>query len=155
MRHKNTFLYIIVFLCVLFQSVDYAFATEPPKGYRNFKWGAAPSNKIKKTSSNSDGTSLYIPISKNKPSTLFGYPVAEEAYLFTKGKFYSGIAWIDGYGNYVGIKKLFENNYGEPKFANEDKYIYKWKWINNKIEIHLNYNLAQNRATITFINNGI
>lgn len=131
-------------------------ASEPPSGFRTTKWGAHPASGLKKlTGPTSDGTSIYVPSSGKKPQPLFDIPVAEEAYSYTRGKFYSGSAWLDGQANLEKIKVALSKAYGPPSFANEQSYLWKWKWPAKQIEVHLYYQSKFSRTTVTFLNNGI
>ncbi len=147
----------IIALLMLLSSLNVSAASgEPPKGFRAVKWGAAPANGLKKiTGPTSDGTSLYAPSPGKQPQPLFDLPVAEEGYSYTKGKFYSGSAWLDGQPNLVKIKAALTKAYGPPDFANEQSNIWKWKWSSNKVEVHLSYQQKFSRTTVTFLNNGI
>lgn len=131
-------------------------AAEPPKGFRNAKWGASPAAGLKKMMGpTSDGTSMYAPAPGKKPQALFDIPVAEEAYLYTRGKFYSGSVWLDGQNNLEKMKATLSREFGPPSFANEQLYLWKWKWPNKKIEVHLYYQSKFSRTTVTYLNNGI
>lgn len=86
---------------------------------------------------------------------MFKAQVAEEAYTFSHGKFYSGSAWFDGLGNFEKVKSALFATYGKPSFVNEKLYIWKWKWQGNKVEVHLSYQSQFSRTTVTFLNNAI
>lgn len=131
-------------------------AAEPPNGFRNLKWGSSPSASLKKFSGpTSDGITMYVPASGKAPSPMFETPVAEEAYSFSNGKFYSGSAWFDGRGNFEKVKAALLKTYGQPSFANEKMNLWKWKWRGNKIEVHLLYQSKFSRTTVTFLNDAI
>jgi hypothetical protein len=105
----------------------------------------------------SDGTSLYSPPAAQAKNLqpILGVPVAEEAYSFHRGKFYSGSAWIDGQANFDAVKAALIKAYGQPAFSNPGMQLYKWKWAGNKIEVHLSYQAKFQRATLTYLNNAI
>lgn len=147
---------IAVFL-ISFLSVSVSAAMpEPPSGFRTTKWGARPAAGMKRIMGpTSDGTSMYGLASGKARQSLFDVPVAEEAYSYTNGKFYSGSAWIDGQANLGKMKAALSKAYGQASFANEQKYIWKWKWPAKQIEVHLYYETKFSRTTVTFVNNGI
>lgn len=131
-------------------------AAEPPKGFRNTKWGVPPAGGLKKLMGpTSDGTSMYVPSPGKKPQPLFDIPVTEEAYSYTRGKFFSGSVWLDGQANLEKMKAALSKEYGPPSFANEQSYLWKWKWPSKKIEVHLYYQSKFSRTTVTYLNNGI
>ena len=131
-------------------------AAEPPKGFRNTKGGAPPAGGLKKLMGpTSDGTSMYVPSPGKKPKPLFDIPVTEEAYSYTRGKFFSGSVWLDGQANLEKMKAALSKEYGPPSFANEQSYLWKWKWPSKKIEVHLYYQSKFSRTTVTYLNNGI
>ena len=85
-----------VLLAVLFIIPQVAIASDPPKGFRNFKWGDRPSAGIKKFSGPTDGVTMYVPLHGKKLDPLFDLPVAEEASLFLKSRILSvAHAWLD------------------------------------------------------------
>jgi len=144
---------IVIFL--LFVVVAVAAIGEPPTGFRNFKWGAAPRSTLKKFSGPTDeGLMMYIPVS-NKPEPLFGIPVAEEDYTFVHGKFYQGDAYFDGEANLYKMKAALVQAFGNPSFTNENLKIWRWKWPKRSIEITLYYQAKFARSTVTFSNSAI
>lgn len=146
----------VAFLISFLSTFVSAATPEPPSGFRTTKWGAHPTGGLKKlTGPTSDGTSIYVPFSGKKPQPLFDIPVAEEAYSYTRGKFFSGSAWLDGQVNLEKMKGALSKAYGPPLFANEQRYLWKWKWPAKQIEVHLNYQSKFARTTVTFLNNGI
>ena len=129
---------------------------EPPNGFRSIKWGSSPSASLKKYSGpTSDGITMYVPASSKALSSLFETPIAEELYSFANGKFYSGSAWFDGPANFEKVKAVLLKTYGQPSFANEKLSLWKWKWLGNKIEVHLSYQSKFSRTTVTFLNDAI
>ena len=153
MRLKSSVVLILGFLLV---APIMSSAAEPPNGFRNLKWGSSPNASLKKFSGpTSDGITIYAPVSGKAPSHLFDTPVAEEAYFFSNGKFFSGSAWFDGRGNFEKVKTALFRTYGQPSFVNEKNKLWKWKWQGNKIEIHLSYQLKFSRTTVTFLNDAI
>lgn len=131
-------------------------AGDPPKGFRAILWGnKAPQSLTKIAGPTSDGTSMYAPAKGAKLLPLLDLPVAEEAYSFTHGKFYSGTAWLDSRENFDKIKQLLFKSYGKPEFSNESKELYKWKWAGTKVELHLYYEKRFSRTTVTYTNGAI
>lgn len=130
-------------------------AVEPPKGFRSITWGSSPSSGLKKMAGPNDGVTMYVPASSKSPPPLFELPIAEEVYSFSKGKFYSGSAWLDGQETFEKMKAVLTKTYGQPSFANERLKLWKWKWPGTQIEVHLSYQTKFSRTTVTFVNNGI
>ena len=128
---------------------------EPPKGFRSIKWGSSPSGGLKKMGGPTDGVTMYVPASSKSLPPLFELPVAEEAYSFSEGKFYSGSAWLDGQENFHKMKAALTKAYGQPSFVNERLNLWKWKWPGSQIEVHLSHQTKFSRTTVTFVNNGI
>jgi hypothetical protein len=123
---------------------------EQPSGYRAIKWGSAPRPDLKKYNGPTDGLTLYVPATP--PLPLFDIPVAEEDYTYSKGKFYSANAYVDGEGNLQKMKAALFKKFGPPSFANESLSIWKWKWP-DKVEITLSYQAKFARSTVSFVNN--
>jgi hypothetical protein len=147
-----TVAFLVSIFCVSVSSAT----PEPPKGFRTLKWGAAPSGGLKKLMGpTSDGTSMYTPAPGKKLPPFFDIPVAEEGYSFTRGRFFSGSVWLDGQPNLEKMKTALSKEYGPPTFANEQSYIWKWKWPSKKIEVQLYYQSKFSRTTVTYLNNGI
>ncbi len=150
---------VLVVLLVVFaqelHSAQVAHAAAPPTGFRNFKWGAAPSGKLKKLVDHPDGTTLYVPAAGKQPAPLYGLPVAEEAFMFSNGKFFSGSAWLKGKDTFDKMKATLEKEFGKPAFANESINLWKWKWAGSQVEVHLSYQSQFAKTTVTFVNNGI
>ncbi len=147
---------VFAILCVLIGGVSILDAAGPPKGFRSLKWGAAPVATLKKvTGPTSDGTTMYVPASGKVLPSLFSLPVAEEAYSFTKGKFFSGSAWLDGRATFEKMKAALMKEYGQPSFSNERLYLWKWKWPRSRIEVHLSFQPKFARTTVTFLNDDI
>jgi hypothetical protein len=152
MRIISRYSALVAFLLVLSQVAN---AAEPPTGFRNFKWGAPPSGKLKKTASGTGGATIYVPMAGKRLAPLFGLPVTEEAYVFSNGKFYRGMAWLSGKDNFEKSKSFLEKEYGKPSFANESIYLWKWKWPGSRVEVHLYYSDKFAKTTVTFANYGI
>lgn len=145
-----------VSLLAAFLAPGLATASDPPKGFRSFTWGSSPNSSLKKLSGpTSDGTTLYVPTAGKKPAALFGLPIAEEAYSFTRGKFYSGSAWLDGRENFDKMKAALIRAYGPPSFSNDRLDLFKWKWPRAQIEVHLYYQAKFSRTTVTYLNNAL
>ena len=146
---------VTVFIMGLFMTTQVVSAADPPKGFRNLKWGDPPPVTLKKFSGPTDGVTMYVPSGGKKPQDLYDVPVAEEAYYFSKAGLYSADAWIDGKENYDKMKRALTKAFGDPAFSNEKSNIYKWKWPNRKIEIQLYYQVKFSRTSVTFSNKGI
>jgi hypothetical protein len=154
MRFINSVAVLVLGFLLIVPTVS--LAAEPPTGFRDLKWGSSPSASLKKFSGpTSDGITMYVPASGKTPPPLFGTPVAEEAYSFSRGKFYSGSAWFDGQANFEKLKTALVKAYGQPSFANEKMNLWKWKWPRSQIEVHLSYQEKFSRTTVTFVNNAI
>lgn len=146
----------LIALLVALLTSSLASATEAPKGFRAWTWGSSSTSGLKKLSGpTSDGTSLYIPAKGKKPAPLLEVAVAEEAYSFTHGKFYSGSAWLDGRENFNRMKVALIKLFGQPSFSNDRQDIYSWKWPGTKIEVSLYYQAKFSRTTVTYLNDSI
>ena len=153
MRLKSTVVLILGFLLLV---PVVSLAAKSPDGFRNLKWGSAPSTALKKYAGPmADGITMYIPASGKAPAPLFETPVAEELYSFVNGKFFSGSSWFDGPANFGKVRAALIKLYGQPSFANEKLQLWKWKWQGRKIEVHLSYQSKFSRTTVTFLNDGI
>lgn len=131
-------------------------AAAPPDSFRNLKWGSSPNASLKKYfGPTSDGITGYRPVSGKAPASLFEVPVAEEGYLFSNGKFYSGNTWFDGRGNFEKVQAALLKTYGQPSFSNEKINLWMWRWPGGKIEVHLSYQSKFSRTTVTFVNDAI
>ena len=80
---------------------------------------------------------MYVPPDGTKPEPLFDVPVAEEAFTFSQGRFYSGSAWLDGKDNFDKMRAELTRRFGEPAFANPRISLWKWKWQDGPIEVSL------------------
>ena len=98
---------------------------------------------------------MYTPATGKAPAPLFGMPVAEEAYQFSKLRFYSGSAWVDGRENFEKAKEALTKLYGPPTFSNRASELFKWQWPGTKVEVQLYYQAKFSRTTITFLNDAI
>ena len=147
---------------LLFVGSAAAQPTEAPKGFRDLAWGAAPTKKLKKNPGPANGDlAVYRPRVKN-PLPLFDVPVAEEAYSFSKGRFFSANAWLDGRNNFERIKSALTKKYGQPaetvnnygRFSviGERRNLWLWKWPDSPVEIRLAYSEKFSRATVTYLN---
>ena len=154
MRFARTIIFAFVASILSFSAA--AALSEPPKGFRNLKWGSAPGSGLKKIMGpTSDGTSMYVPAAGKKLEPLFDIPVVEEGYSYSKGKFFSGSSWLSGSANLENMKAALSKVFGPPSFANEQSQIWKWQWPKNKIEIQLYYQAKFSKATVTYLNNRI
>lgn len=153
MRITVTCIRIIVGLLLV--SAIGAYAAEPPKGLRSLQWGGAPSGGMRPVGPSSDDLTVYVPASGTSLPPLFGIPVADESYSFSKGKFYSGSVWLDGQENLEKMKAALMKAYGSPSLVNEKLYLWKWKWPGSGIEVDLYYQPKDTRTTVTFLNDAI
>ncbi len=150
--HKKLRLIALVASIILFALA--AEAGEPPAGFRTFKWGSHPRSGLKKITDTGDGLTMYIPTAAAK-LPLFDLPIAEEDYSFSKGKFYSGDAYLDGEANLQKMKAALTKAFGTPSFVNESLRVWKWKWPKSSVEVHLSYQVKFARTTVTFVNSAI
>ncbi len=145
-------------VCALFAFVGLAVATpsEPPTGFRNFKWGCPPRSGLKRIMEPTDeGLTMYTLSGTKKPEPLFDIPVTEEDYSFVHGKFYEGDAYLDGEPNLRKMKNALAQAFGNPSFTNENLKVWKWKWPKKSIEIQLYYQAKFSRTTVAFSNSAI
>ncbi len=144
---------IVVLGFLLYVGSVVAGAADAPKGFRDFVWGAPPKKEIKKISVPvSDDIAVYVPSRGKTLSPLFKVPVAEEAYSFSKGKFFKGNAWMDGKENFDKIKAALIKKYGQPAATDERKKFTLWKWPDSPVEVRLAYDDKFSRATVTYFN---
>ena len=130
-------------------------AVPPPKAFRTLTWGSPPGEGLKRFASPTASVTMYVPKAGKALAYLFGVPVAEEAYSFSSGRFYSGSAWLDGRDNLVRMRAALTKEFGRPTFANEGLQLWKWKWPGSQVEVHLSYQSRFARTTVTFLNNAI
>jgi hypothetical protein len=142
-----------------------------PQGFRSLHWGALPANELAVDPATISGDlSVYRPAPDRKPRPLFGVPVAEEAYSFYKGQFFSGSVWLDGKENFNRAKAALIKNYGEPEkeiagydrraTTNEPprsgfKDMWVWQWPDSPAQVRLSFHAIHQRATVSFINESI
>ncbi|MCI0721537.1 MAG: hypothetical protein L0338_21580 [Acidobacteria bacterium] len=129
--------------------------SRPPVGFRSFEWGSSPWSGLKKVAGPTDGVVMYVPMEGSSLPPLFDLPVAEEAYSFSNGKFYSGSSWLDGPENFQKLKTALTRTFGQPAFANAYLSLWKWKWPGSGVEVHLSYQAKVSRTNVTFANNDI
>lgn len=152
---------VVVAIMLQFLNPMLAGAGVAPNGFRDLVWGAAPDKKLKKNSIPATGdTEVYRPRA-NKPSPLFKVPVAEEAYSFSKGKFFSASAWLDGKENFEKVRAALIEKYGQPSetinsydrfsVAAERRNLWLWKWPESPVEIRLTYSEKYSRATVSYV----
>jgi hypothetical protein len=154
----------VVAVAIVFQLLNplVAGAADAPNGFRGLAWGAVPDKKLKKTPVPATGDIAVYRPGADKPLPLFKVPVAEEAYSFSKGKFFSASAWLDGKENFEKIKAALIEKYGQPSetinnydrfsVASERRNLWLWKWPESPVEIRLTYSEKYSRATVTYIN---
>src|SRR3970282_2190278 len=99
------------------------------------KWGDPPlGNMCLYSTTSTDNLALYTPA--EYPSFL-GLPVAEELFGFANGRLYQGMVWFDGEERSQEARVRISALYGPPGFANEYQHLWKWKWPDSQVEIHL------------------
>lgn len=95
---------------------------------------------------------MYVPPDGTKLEPLFDIPVAEEAFMFSHGRFYSGSVWLDGSDNFEKMRAELTRRFGEPSFIAPRISLWKWKWQDGPIEASLSYQERFARTTVTFEN---
>jgi hypothetical protein len=149
MRINSTVVAVLVFLLL---GPAVAGPADAPKGFRHLTWGTAPGKHLKKIPAPSTGgITLFQPRPGKPLPPLFKVPVAEEAYSFSQGKFFSASAWLDGKENFAKIKAALIKTYGQTSAADERRNFRIWKWPNSAVEVRLIYNEEYSRATVTYI----
>lgn len=151
MRQLLTATALIVSFALL-PSHTHAEQNAPPKGFRNYVWGVAPSKDLIKVVDATDGVTMFVPTTSKKPDPLFDIPVAEESFYFSNGKFYQGDAWLDGKYNFDRMIVSLTKRYGPPSVAAPQISQWKWTWPNSSIEVHAHYQEKFARTTVTFLN---
>ncbi|MBI4461188.1 MAG: hypothetical protein HY648_14165 [Acidobacteria bacterium] len=149
---------IILFLTFAVRGPANAATGKAPAEFRGIKWGGTTTNNktIKRLSGPTGADKLEVWTATTKQPALFlGIPVAEEAYLLTRGKLFSGQLFIDTEANFGKVKDELTKLYGKPDFANESLKLYKWKWPSEKFEISISYQAKFKRTTVTFTNDRI
>lgn len=152
MRINST---VIAILLILLPGPAVAAPAKTPNGFRQLTWGAPPGKHLKEAPTPpARGMALYQPRPGKPLPPLFGVPVAEEAYTFSQGKFFSASAWIDGSENFKKIKATLIKAYGEPAVTKDrdDNNFRIWKWPDSPVEVRLTYHYKFARATVTYIN---
>src|SRR5260370_12422317 len=132
--HKKLRLIALVASIILFALA--AEAGEPPAGFRTFKWGSHPRSGLKKITDTGDGLTMYIPTAAAK-LPLFDLPIAGEDYSFSKGKFYSGEAYLDGEANLQKMKAALTKPFGTPSFLTKSLRLCQRKRPNSHVEVPL------------------
>jgi len=151
MRSNHIVITILGFL--LFVGPAIAGPPDAPKGFRDFAWGASPSKKLKKHPGSPAGDiTIYQPQPGKALPPLFKVSVAEEAYSFSKGRFFSANVWLDGQEKFEKIKVALIKTYGQASLTNEPKNLRIWKWPDSPVEVRLTYDEKYSRATVTYIN---
>jgi hypothetical protein len=144
---------IVAVLAFLFLSPAVAGSADTPKGFRHLAWGASADKHLKKAPTvPAGGITVYQPRPGKSLLPLFDVPVAEEAYSFSKGKFFSASAWLDGDENFRRIKAALIGAYGQAAVARERKKLWIWRWPESPVEVRLAYNDEFSRATVTYAN---
>jgi signal peptidase I len=161
----NSVSVVVVAIVIQLLNPMVAVAADVPNGFRDLAWGAAPDKKLKKTTVPATGDiAVYRPRAV-KPLPLFKVPVAEEACSFSKGKFFSASAWLDGKENFEKVRTALIEKYGQPSetinnydrfsVAAERRNLWLWKWPESPVEVRLTYSEKYSRATVTYVNPGL
>lgn len=125
-----------------------------PDGYRSMRWGDPPLPECMTllSTTSSDNLALYKP-ANSEP--FLGLPVREEFLGFTNRRLYQGQVWFDGAEGLQEARVRISALYGPPTFANEYRSLWKWKWPDEEIEIHLSFEPRFNRGNVLIFNNAI
>lgn len=155
MRINNLVVVMLGFLLLAGSAM--AGPAQVPTGFRDLVWGASPDKKLKKHpgSPATGDIAIYQRRSGKHPPSLFKVPVAEEAYSFLKGRFFQGNAWVDGRANYRKLLTVLTRKYGQPAQTDERRNVTKWKWPDSPVEVLLAYDQEFDRATVTYVNQGL
>lgn len=147
---------IVAILGSLLLSTAVAGAAQAPTGFRDLTWGAPPDKQMKSIPAPVGGDmAMYKPAPGRASSPLFQVPVAEEEYSFSKGRFFSASAWIDGQENFAKIRAALIEAYGQPSVTDARKNFRIWKWPDSPVEVRLSYDDKFSRATVTYINTSL
>lgn len=166
LRDRIFSLVLAVFISMFVWPGEAGAGTAPPDGFRGLAWGASPDNRLQaQPVTDSNGIAVYLPRVGKRLRPILGVPVAEEAYSFSGGEFFSGSAWVDGKDNYLRARKAFEKKYGAPArkaghydrdtLADENKSLAIWTWPDSPIEVRLSFNEQFVRTTVTFLNRDV
>jgi hypothetical protein len=144
---------IVAILGLLLLGTAVTSAADAPKGFRDLTWGTSPGKQMKSIPA-PIGTdmAMYKPSQGRAMPPLFQVPVADEEYSFSKGRFFSASAWIDGKANFAKIEAALIKRYGQPSVTDERKKIRIWKWPDSPVEVRLGYDEKYSRATVTYVN---
>lgn len=133
----------------------YSATKKAPGDFRGIKWGSAPTATIQPVGGSSGEDKLET-WKNNKDSTPFlRVPVAEEMYLFAKGKLYGGILLFNTKANFLILKEKLIELYGTPDVADDSVPIYKWKWNPEEINVYISYDNESQRTTISITNDKV
>jgi len=144
---------VVVAIVFQFLSPMAASAADAPNGFRDLAWGASPGKQLnKEPAPYAEDIALYRPRPGKPLPPLLKVPVAEEVYSFSKGRFFSASAFLDGKENFGKIKAALTETYGQPSATDERKNLRIWKWPGSPVEIRLSYNEKYSRATVTYVN---
>lgn len=144
-----------VFWILFFSAMAADAATDAPNGFRDLAWGTPPAKNLKKLTTPAVDIAVYRPSPDRPRAPLFEAPVADEAYSFSEGKFFSASAWLDGKENFEKVKVALTRTYGPPAAANQNKHRWWWRWPERHVEIRLAYDIHFARATVTYVNLGL
>ena len=148
--------HIVAILGSLLLSTAIAGAAQAPMGFRDLTWGSSPGKQMKSIPAPVGGdVTMYKPAPGRSLPALFGVPVAEEEYSFSKGRFFSASAWIDGKKNFARIEAALIKAYGRPSVTDERRNFRIWKWSGSPVEVRLSYDDKFSRATVTYINTSV
>lgn len=144
---------VVVLLWFLLLDPVVASAADAPNGFRDLMWGTSPGKYLNKEPiPYTADIILYRPRPDKPLPPLYKVPVAEEVYSFSKGKFFSASAWLDGKENFEKIKVALIETYGQASVTDERKNLRIWKWPDRPVEVRLTYNEKFSRATVTYVN---
>lgn len=146
---------IIFIISISIVSVAYSATGKPPADFRGIKWGGAPTATIQPIGVPSGEDKLETWKNNKDPIPFLRVSVAEEMYLFTKGKLYGGILLFNTKTNFLILKEKLIELYGIPDFANDSVPIYKWKWTPEEINVYISYDDKSQRTTISITNDKV
>jgi GYF domain 2 len=126
--------------------------TQPPSGYRGFRWGDAPTGSLKKRHEGSDGNVHYSIQDGAKSGPLFGVPVMDELFFFSKGRFYGAMTFLEGKDNAEIMREELTRRFGRPSFQSSSANLLKWQWKDGPIDIYWMYQEDHERTTVSFAN---
>jgi hypothetical protein len=154
-RSMSVLLGILLVLSISIAGLSHGATGKPPSDFRGIQWGGAPAGPIQPIGAPSGEEKLETWKNNKKPPPVLGVPVAEELYLFSKGKLYGGMLFFDTQKNFLTLKDKLVKLYGTPDVSDDGVPIYRWKWILEEINMYITYQGASERTTISFVNDRI